>query len=137
MAGSGGMGIRYGGSRMNTEATDKVTARLQAIGARLKEARELAGLSVGQVTKLFAEAIELDECNPMSVTTFESGDRQLFVTEVYILADFYGASSDWLLTGVNPLFREDEITSTVRGLSNMTDEDRAKTLRILEITTRE
>jgi transcriptional regulator with XRE-family HTH domain len=61
-----------------------------AIGARIKMAREMAGLSQGQVAKLMG-------LHRPSVTEMEAGNRRVSTDELEQLAVHFDVSTAWLL----------------------------------------
>jgi len=63
-----------------------------AVAARLRMAREMAGLSQAQVAK------KLGLHRP-SVTEMEAGRRSVTAEEIVVLADLYAVSIDWLTRG--------------------------------------
>lgn len=60
------------------------------IGARLKEAREAAGLTQKQAARL----IEMDQ---EKISLIERGQRSVKATELIRFSDIYSASVDWIL----------------------------------------
>ena len=69
--------------------TDGIRAE---IAARLRRAREAAGLSQGQVAR------KLDMHRP-TVSEIEAGRRRMGAHEVANFADLYGVSAEWITTG--------------------------------------
>ena len=60
------------------------------IGARLKEARERAGLSIGQAARLRGSASHIIE-------QLESGIRSLLPQDIIAFCELYAVGYDWLL----------------------------------------
>lgn len=60
------------------------------IGARLREAREAAGLSQGQAGRLLELTQEI-------LSKIEKGERSVKATELIKFSDVYEASVDWIL----------------------------------------
>jgi len=69
---------------MKNDSTDK------DIGARLKEARESAGLSQAQAAKLV-------QLNQETISQIERGVRSLKATELVKFSDIYDAGTEWIL----------------------------------------
>ena len=72
----------------------KQTDPKQLIAARLKEARELAGLSQGQAAK------KLDMHRP-TISEIEAGNRNVTVPELTRFAELYDVDLTWL-SGAGP-----------------------------------
>lgn len=68
----------------------KVDSKRADIGARIKMAREMAGLSQGQVGKLMG-------LHRPSVTEMEAGNRRVSAEELEQLAGHFDVSTSWLL----------------------------------------
>lgn len=66
------------------------TAQRPLIGQRLREARQLAGLSQGQVAKI------MDMHRP-TVSEIEAGNRRVSADEIARFADIYDVSTGYLL----------------------------------------
>lgn len=80
---------------------DAILSRKQAIAARLRAAREQAGLSQGQAAKVVG-------LHRPAITEIEAGRRGVNAEELAALADAYGVSVNWLV--------EAEKTDPVRDL---------------------
>lgn len=66
---------------------------MQTVGQRLAEARKQAGLSQGQAAKLL-------EMFPTAISAYECGRKPRPSGELLAkLAELYGVSIDWLVTG--------------------------------------
>jgi len=102
---------------------DEQTVRL-AIAGRLREARERAGLSQGQVARL------VDMHRP-TVTEIEAGNRKVVADELSTFADLYGVSAEWLLGRVGD-DQEMFIALAARGLDKLRPEDRERLVAILK-----
>ena len=75
---------------MNTNERNQDTAGQRGdIGARLKQARELAGLSQGQVAKLMS-------LHRPTISEMEAGRRRVSAEELKRLADLYAVRVGWL-----------------------------------------
>lgn len=98
-----------------------------AIAARLRMAREAAGLSQGQAAKL------LDMHRP-TVSEIEAGRRRLAAHELGGFAKTYGIGVAWLLgehdDGADDV--NDRIKLAARQLSGLKDEDLDKLMRLLQ-----
>lgn len=97
------------------ESTDK------DIGARLKEAREAAGLSQAQAAKL----IGLDQAK---ISLIERGERSVKATELILFSEYYEAGYEWILGDTADCGVPQEWIDMVEG---MPDVDRRKLLRTL------
>src|SRR5687767_6897990 len=73
------------------------------LGDRLREARELAGLTQTAAAKALG-------MRRPSVSEIESDQRRVSTDELYKMAELYGVSADWLATGEGSV----ELTSRVR-----------------------
>src|SRR6266568_113117 len=96
----------------------KIDDKNRAIGGRLRMARELAGLSQGQVAK------KLNLHRP-SVTETEAGRRKASPQELVEFARIYGVSVDWLVNADNDEFdaKRDKVRLIARKLANLKQED--------------
>lgn len=97
-----------------------------AIGARLKAARELAGLSQGQVARL------MDLHRP-SISEAEAGRRRVSAEELASFATHYGVSVDWI-TGVVPQQadpKDARVELAARELSKLKAQDLERVLHLL------
>jgi transcriptional regulator with XRE-family HTH domain len=97
-----------------------------ALGGRLRLAREMAGLSQGQV------AVELGLHRP-SVSEMEAGRRKVSADELGRLATLYAVSEAWLL-GTSPettSVSDPRIQLAARELSKLTPGDLDRLLRLL------
>lgn len=87
------------------------------IANRVKLARELAGLSQGQVAK------KLGMHRP-TISEIEAGRRNIKSEELSTFAKLYGVEISWLADGVITETKIDkEILAAARELSSMTDKD--------------
>jgi len=96
----------------------------EAIGARLKSAREQAGLTQGQVAKLLG-------LHRPSVSEMEAGRRGVSVDELATLAATYGVSVNWLLDGEAGDVSRVRYEMAARELSTMKEEDLEQLMRLL------
>ena len=96
----------------------------EALGVRLKTAREQAGLTQGQVAKLLG-------LHRPSVSEMEAGRRGVTTDELAILADTYGVSVNWLLDGEAGDVSRVRYEMAARELSSMKAEDLDQLLQLL------
>ena len=98
-----------------------------AIAARLRMAREAAGLSQGQAAKL------MDMHRP-TVSEIEAGRRRLAADEMAKFAKTYGIGVAWLIgehdDGTDDV--SDRIKLAARQLSGLKDEDLDKLMRLFQ-----
>ncbi len=101
-------------------------ARME-MAARLRMAREAAGLSQGQAAKL------LDMHRP-TVSEIEAGRRRLAADELARFAGTYGVGVTWLIGGNDDGADDvsDRIKLAARQLSSLKDEDLDKLMRLLQ-----
>lgn len=94
------------------------------LAARLRLAREQAGLSQGQIAKL------LNYHRP-TISEIEAGRRKVSAEELALFSQKYGVSTSWLLgeseEGLSPA-----IELAARELSSLSTGDLDKVLRLLE-----
>ncbi|WP_082640190.1 helix-turn-helix domain-containing protein [Aureimonas sp. N4] len=69
---------------------DKSQDRSEILATRLRQARELAGLSQGQVAKLLS-------MHRPTISQIEAGQRKVSAEELLRFSDLYDASPDYLL----------------------------------------
>ena len=97
------------------------------IAARLRMAREAAGLSQGQTAKL------MDMHRP-TVSEIEAGRRRLAADELPRFAETYGVDVVWLLgehdDGADDV--SDRVKLAARQLSGLKDEDLDKLMRLFQ-----
>ena len=106
--------------------TNLDSARRAQIAKRLKEARNLAGLSQGHVAKMLG-------LHRPSVSEMEAGNRRVSADELARLAEIYDVSVAWLL-GETPeaLDAQDpRLELAARELSKLKPEDLENLLRLL------
>lgn len=96
------------------------------IGSRLRTAREMAGLSQGQVARLL-------ELHRPSVSETEAGRRGVPAEELGRYAEIYGVTSAWLLGEVpDALPAEDpRVLMAARELGKLQTEDLDRVLQLL------
>lgn len=96
---------------------------LPGLGARLKHARELAGLSQAQAARLLS-------LHRPSITEMESETRKVSAGELKDLASLYKVSVEWL-TG-ETLSKKPLVRLAARRLSSLDDKDLKTIIRIVE-----
>lgn len=97
------------------------------ISARLREAREAAGLSQGQVAK------KLGMHRP-TVTEIEAGRRKVSSDEIERLSQLYGVSIEWLVKGTSGNVSADaRVLVAARELSKMSERDLDRLMKMLQM----
>jgi transcriptional regulator with XRE-family HTH domain len=98
----------------------------EGIAARLRLAREQAGLSQGQVAKILG-------LHRPAISEIEAGRRKVSAEELTECSKIYGVSLTWLASGDSSLDCEhaDRIQLAARQLSKLKPEDIDMVLRIL------
>ncbi|HEY2414281.1 MAG TPA: helix-turn-helix transcriptional regulator [Pirellulaceae bacterium] len=91
----------------------------ETIAARLKEARERAGLSQGQVAK------RLNLHRP-TVSEIEAGRRRIAAEELDEFAALYRVSVEWLVRGSDTDANAEEVLLAARKLSKWSESDLKK-----------
>jgi transcriptional regulator with XRE-family HTH domain len=99
----------------------------EQIAARLRIAREAAGLSQGQVAKLMG-------LHRPTISEIEAGRRRVTGEELVQFAGFYRVGVDWLTSAVQESDpSEDRILLAARELAKMKDEDLDHLLSLLRM----
>jgi len=96
---------------------------LSAIAGRLREAREMAGLSQGQVARLLS-------IHRPTVSEIEAGRRRVTAGELANLAKLYGVSLEWLAGQDQDNDAARKIRLAARELSGLRDDDLQKVLKL-------
>jgi transcriptional regulator with XRE-family HTH domain len=97
----------------------------EQIAARLRTAREAAGLSQGQVAKLL-------KLHRPTISEIEAGRRRVAGEELAQFATLYGVSVLWLTTASGESdAAEDRILLAARELSKMKDQDLDRLMSLL------
>src|SRR5436190_2076184 len=94
------------------------------IAARLRGAREQAGLTQGQVARLLG-------LHRPSISEMEAGRRSVSAEELATLADTYGVSAAWLLDGEAGDVSRVRYEMAARKLSSMRPEDLDQLMQLL------
>lgn len=105
---------------------EESTARRTEIAARLRMAREAAGLSQGQVAK------RLDLHRP-SISEIEAGRRRVSAEELSALADMYGIDANWIVHGSSQTRGSDKILLAARQLSKLKDRDLDRLMELIQM----
>lgn len=100
----------------------------EAIGERLRWAREQAGLSQAQVARMF------DYHRP-TISQIEGGVRGVRPDEIARLAEIYGVKEDWIIKGdsVLPGASDPRIELAARELKKLKSSDLDKVLRVIRV----
>jgi len=89
----------------------------RGLAERLKEARQLAGLSQGQAAKLLG-------LHRPTISEIEAGRRKIKADEIMTFADLYGVEPSWLMKGqIEHRKINTDIIAAARELSTMKSED--------------
>lgn len=89
----------------------------EAIARRIREARELSGLSQGQAAKRL-------ELHRPTISEIEAGRRSVKADELSTFATLYGVEVAWLTTGESEEVKvTKEILAAARELSSMSEDD--------------
>ncbi len=99
-------------------------SRRQAIAARLRAAREQAGLSQGQAAKVLG-------VHRPAVTEMEAGRRSVSAEELAALADAYGVSVNWLVEAETADPARDRTELAARELGKLKAEDLDRLMQLL------
>jgi len=99
----------------------------EQIALRLREAREAAGLSQGQVAKLLGH-------HRPTITEIEAGRRKVSGEELTQFASLYSVSIEWLTSSDSETdVTEDRILLAARELSKMKDQDLDRLMGLLKM----
>ena len=98
------------------------------IAARLRRAREAAGLSQGQVAKRL-------QLHRPTISEIEAGRRRVGADEVAQFADLYGVSAEWITTGArgDDAVLDERLALVARQLGKMSDGDLDRLMDILRM----
>ncbi len=98
------------------------------IAARLRWAREQAGLSQGQVAQ------QLGVHRP-TISQIEAGERNVRINELDQFAELFGVNRDWLVDGdkVLPGERDPRIQLAARELGKLKGADLDAILRLIQV----
>lgn len=110
-----------------TDNPDKNNDRRAAIAARLRTAREAAGLSQGQVARHL-------EMHRPTISEIEAGRRRVSAEEIATFAELYGIDANWLTRGSEDQSEGTEkIMLAARQLSKLKDQDLDRLLDLLKM----
>lgn len=97
------------------------------VAGRLKEAREAAGLSQGQVARI------MDLHRP-TISEIEAGRRKVSSEEVERLSEIYGVSVEWIVKGtIGDESGDARVLIAARELSKMSEPDLDRLMRTLQM----
>lgn len=98
------------------------------IGARLRWARENAGLTQGQVAKILG-------LHRPTISQIEAGDRAVKPYEITQFADLYEVHATWIIEGDKslPTDADPRIALAARELTKLDPDDLDKILRLLKV----
>jgi transcriptional regulator with XRE-family HTH domain len=97
-----------------------------SIAKRMREAREAAGLSQGQVAK------KLHMHRP-TISEIEAGRRRISASEIALFAELYGVSTEWLISGSTENATDTRLLIAARELSKMSDSDIDRLMKMLRM----
>jgi transcriptional regulator with XRE-family HTH domain len=106
----------------------KASTEPEAVGQRLRWAREQAGLSQGQIAKM------LDYHRP-TISQIEAGQRNVRPDELARLAEIYDVKEAWIIKGDSALAGDDDprLELAARELKKLRKADLDKILRLIKI----
>lgn len=104
----------------------KADAERLLIATRLRQARQAAGLSQEQVSRLLG-------IHRPSVSEFEAGRRRVGAEELSKLAEIYHVSVDWLTSDKDDIEGLAPIKMAARELSSLSDEDLARLMEAIKM----
>jgi len=94
-----------------------MTNEKQGLADRMRMARELAGLSQGQVAKL-------TQLHRPTISEIEAGRRNVKADELKVFSELYGVEVSWLINGeADEGTIRKEILAAARELSSMKEDD--------------
>ena len=96
-----------------------------AIAARLRTARETAGLSQGQAAKRL-------EMHRPTISEIEAGRRRVSAEEVIRFAEVYNVDAKWIMEGSSSCVEDsDKIVLAARQLSKLKDKDLDRLMKLI------
>lgn len=106
--------------------------KLVGLAARLRMAREQAGLSQSQVAKIL-------KLHRPAISEIEAGRRSVVAVELATFAEIYEVSIDWLIGRPNEgsSITNDRIELAARALAKLEDRDLDRVLELLKSLRRE
>lgn len=98
-----------------------------SLSERLRQAREAAGLSQGQVAKKL-------EMHRPTISEIEAGRRKVSAQELELFSNLYGVTTEWLLSGMAGNEEADaRILMAARELSKMNKADLDRLMNTLNM----
>ena len=104
---------------------DDPTHLRAAIAARLRQAREQAGLSQGQTAKLLCK-------HRPTITEVEAGRRRVSAEELVVFAELYRVSPAWLMGDREEGSFPSDIAIAARQLERLKPDDRDRVINFLQ-----
>jgi len=98
--------------------------KTSGISERLRLAREMSGLSQGQVAKMLS-------LHRPSISEMEAGRRKVSAEELAKLSDIYDISISWL-TGTKDSIEDERVKLAARELSKLKSKDFDRVLNLLK-----
>lgn len=99
--------------------------RRQCIAGRLRMAREMAGLTQGQVATHFG-------WHRPTVSEIEAGRRRVSAEELLALGDLYGVNIAWIVRENDETGLSDRAMLAARELGKLKDEDLERLLQLIQ-----
>ena len=96
----------------------------QGIASRLRLAREIAGLTQGQVARRFG-------WHRPTVSEIEAGRRRVLAEELTALAELYGVNVPWIIGEDGEDGTSDRAMLAARELDKLKDEDLERLLQLI------
>ena len=97
------------------------------VAKRLKQARETAGLSQGQVAK------KLNMHRP-TISEIEAGRRRVSAEEIFKFSELYSIDANWITKGsVKEVNVNDKVLLAARELSKLKDRDIEKIMDLIQM----
>lgn len=106
--------------------TDSQEDKRILVGTRLREARNMAGLSQGQVAKIMG-------MHRPTISEIEAGNRRVAVEELTKFAEIYDVTISWLLAETAEKLDTDDprLQLAARELSKLKPDDLDRLMRLL------
>lgn len=105
-----------------------VSSQPGALGQRLRLAREQAGLSQGQVARIF-------EYHRPTITQIEAGKRVVRPDEIERFAEIYGVKAGWILGGESACGEDSDarVELAARELAKLRQQDLDAILKLIKV----
>jgi len=104
---------------------ETVTGQRLAIAGRLRMAREMAGLTQGQVAKILG-------LHRPSISEAEAGRRRVSADEFARLAEIYAVSISWLACADSDEPEDDRLALAARELAKLKQDDLNRLMELLK-----